>query len=283
VISPEIQSVKNQFDLKGKTAIITGGGGFLGLHFALALGQMGAYPILFDINEESLRTASISLKEEGIDCETHSIDICDGAQVEALMKRIDDSISRIDILVNSAAFAMKNLQEGGEAFFEAFEDYPEELWKISIEGNLNGIFNITKAVGATMKRQRSGAIINIASDVAIISPDHRIYEPDPSRNYLGVNFNTPAAYSVSKAGILSLTRYLATHWARYGIRVNSISPAGVYKEQDEKFVEQLTQRIPLGRMARPEELMGPVVFLSSNSSSFMTGANLVVDGGRTIW
>jgi NAD(P)-dependent dehydrogenase (short-subunit alcohol dehydrogenase family) len=134
-----------------------------------------------------------------------------------------------------------------------------------------------------MREQQRGAVVNIASDVAVISPDHRIYEPDERFDYEGVNFNTPLAYSVSKAGILAFTRYLATYWAKHGIRVNSVSPAGVWRGHDPKFVEQLAFRIPLGRMAFPQELMGPVVFLASDASSFITGANLMVDGGRTIW
>ena len=134
-----------------------------------------------------------------------------------------------------------------------------------------------------MKKQEKGIVINIASDLALISPDQRIYEPDERFDYKGVSFNTPIGYPTTKAGILGFTRYLATYWAPYGIRVNALSPAGVYREQDLKFVEQLSYRIPLGRMAFPEELKGPIVFLCSDASSYMTGSNLIVDGGRTIW
>ena len=125
--------------------------------------------------------------------------------------------------------------------------------------------------------------INISSIYGIVGPDHRIYEPNKIYKYKGVNFNTPSSYSVAKSGIISLTRYLATYWAKKGIRVNCISPAGFYKNHDKKFVEQLSQRIPLGRMAKPNELCGAIIYLCSNSSSFVTGHNLVIDGGRTIW
>ena len=185
--------------------------------------------------------------------------------------------------MNAAAFAMKNLQDGSRNYFENFEEYSQENWEKSITVNLTGTFLVTQVVGKMMKEKRSGSIINIASDVAIISPDHRIYKTDDSIGYEGVDFNTPAAYSVSKAGILSLTRYLATYWANDGIRVNSISPAGVFRNQNPEFVKVLSTRIPLGRMAKPDELKGPVVFLCSDASSYITGANLVVDGGRTIW
>ena len=278
-----VDSVRDQFNLDQKIAVITGGGGFLGRYFALAVGEMGAYPILLDIDVDGLESVVAALQAKGIKSEFHVVNVCVGDQVESVMQILEQSLPRIDILINAAAFAMKSLEKGGEEFFASFEDYPEELWRLSIEGNLNGIFNITKAVGTVMKREMSGVIVNIASDIAVISPDHRIYEPDEKSDYPGVNFNTPASYPVAKAGVLSLTRYLATHWARYGIRVNSISPAGVFRDHDPKFVEQLAYRIPLGRMANPEELMAPIVFLSSDASSFMTGANLVIDGGRTIW
>jgi len=134
-----------------------------------------------------------------------------------------------------------------------------------------------------MVNQQNGSIINIASDVGVISPDHRIYKADPKTNYKGMNFNSPLSYSVSKAGVIHMTKYLATYWAEQGIRVNSISPAGVNNDHSEDFKNRLTNLIPMGRMAFPEELKGPIVFLSSNASSFITGSNLIVDGGRTIW
>ena len=140
-----------------------------------------------------------------------------------------------------------------------------------------------QAVGKVMKSQQKGVVINIASDVAVISPNHNIYKADERFDYEGVDFNTPIAYSASKAGMLAMTRYLSTYWADDGIRVNSFSPAGVYRDQDPKFVERLSALIPLGRMAFAEEYKGPIVFLASDASSFMTGANLIVDGGRTIW
>ena len=158
-----------------------------------------------------------------------------------------------------------------------------KLWQKSLNANLSSAFITTKAIARHMLKRKKGSIVNIASDVGVISPDHRIYEPNKKFNYKGVNFNTTISYSVAKSGIIAMTRYLATLWAKKGIRVNCISPAGVYKKHDKKFVEQLSQRIPLGRMARPDELNGAIVYLCSNASSFVTGHNLVVDGGRTIW
>lgn len=281
--SQTIGSVRSQFELTGRKIAITGGGGFLGGYFATAVAEMGALPILLDINAEGLQTTTSLLRRGGFDAACYEVDTCDSRQVQDVVASIDDKFERIDVLINAAAFAMQNLQDGGQEFFADFEEYREDLWQVSLNVNLTGTFLITQAIGKLMKRERSGVIINIASDVAIISPDHRIYESDERSGYRGVDFNTPAAYSVSKAGILSLTRYLATYWAKHGIRVNSLSPAGTYRNHDQGFVDQLSARIPLGRMAHPEELMGPIIFLSSDASSYITGANLVVDGGRTIW
>jgi NAD(P)-dependent dehydrogenase (short-subunit alcohol dehydrogenase family) len=278
-----VTSVKKQMDLSHKKVVITGGAGFLGVNFAEAVAEMGGLPILVDVNQESIDSAISLLSDKGFKADGFVINITNKQQVSEVINEIQGKYSRIDVLINGAAFAMKNLQEGGKDFFAAFEDYDEDLWQVSLDVNLTGTFLITQAVGRIMRKQLAGVIINVASDVAVISPDHRIYEPNEQIDYKGVSFNTPIAYSVSKSGILAFTRYLATYWSKYGIRVNSISPAGVYRNQEEKFVEQLVYRIPLGRMAFAEELKGPIVFLASDASSFVTGTNLIVDGGRTIW
>lgn len=276
-------SVKKQYDLTGQYVVITGGAGFLGRTFAEAVAEMGGVPLLLDISKDYIDEAIAYLKEQGYNADGFKIDITDKTSVQSTVKFIQDKYKRVHVLINAAAFAMKNLQEGGAGFFAPFEDYEKDLWQISLDVNLTGTFLITQEIGKIMKQNRYGVIINVASDVAVISPDHRIYNKDESRGYDGVAFNTPIAYPVTKAGILSFTRYLATYWAKDGIRVNSISPAGVYRNQDAKFVEQLVYRIPLGRMAFPEELKGPIAFLASKASSFMTGGNLIIDGGRTIW
>ena len=280
-LPPPETSVKKLFDLSNKNILITGGAGFLGVHFAEAVAEMGGMPILLDSNQPSIEEASARLSRQGCGVDGFKLDLTDVKQVHQVVEEILNKYRTADVLINGAAFTMKNAQE--EEYFAPFEEYEQSLWQISLNVNLTGTFLITQAIGKAMKRQRKGVIINIASDVAIISPDHRIYEPDDRFNYPGVPFNTPIGYSVTKAGILAFTRYLATYWAKYGIRVNSISPAGTYKDHDPKFVEQLAARIPLGRMAFPHEYKAPIVFLASEASSFMTGANLIIDGGRTIW
>ncbi len=279
----DYKTVRDQLDLTGKNVVITGGAGFLGLYFATGIAEMGGLPILVDVDELNIEKAAFNLNEKGFDAFGYTLDNCNPDMVVAIFSEIIKDHKRIDCLINAAAFAMKNLKEGGDEFFNPFEEYSLTNWQISIDVNLTGTFLVTKTVGKMMKNAQKGVIVNIASDVAIISPDHRIYEPDQQMGYTGVDFNTPAAYSVSKAGILALTRYLATYWAGDGIRVNSVSPAGVFRDQDPGFVKMLSSRIPLGRMAFPEELKGPVVFLCSDASSYITGTNIVVDGGRTVW
>ena len=175
---------------------------------------------------------------------------------------------------------MKNLKKGADILHHL--KIITKNWQKSIDVNLNGTFLVTQAVGKIMKNANKGAIVNIASDVAVISPDHRIYEPDEKYDY-EVFHLILQLHIQFQSWYLALTRYLATYWAPFGIRVNSISPAGVFNNQDPKFIDKLSSRIPLGRMAYPEELKGPVVFLCSEASSFITGTNIMVDGGRTIW
>lgn len=276
-------SVKKQFDLTDKNIVLTGGAGFLGVHFAAAVAEMGGLPIILDLNQQDIDQAIAYLRKSNFRAEGLILDITNPAQIIQTIDLIVERHQTIDVLINAAAFAMKSLLSGGEDFFASFEDYRLDLWEVSLHVNLTGTFLVTQAIGRVMKRNKKGVVINIASDAGVISPDHRIYEADNRFDYPGVPFNTPLAYSVSKAGIIAMTRYLATYWAKDGIRVNSLTPAGTYKNHDAKFVEQLSYRIPLGRMAFPEEYKGPIVFLASDASSFMTGGNLIVDGGRTAW
>lgn len=276
-------TINNLFNLKNKTAVVTGGGGFLGMIFAEALLESGANVALLDIDYDALENSKTSLYKNGHEVKIFKIDITKEDNICNVIDDINNNFKTIDILVNAAALAMKDMKNSSSSYFADFEIYEKSLWGNALDVNLTGTMLMCQKVGSIMKDNKSGSIINIASDVGIISPDHRIYKPNKVTNYKGTKFNTPISYSVTKTAILGMTRYLATYWATQGIRVNSISPAGVFNKQDSEFVKELSSRIPLGRMAKPFELKGPIVFLASDASSFVTGANLVVDGGRTIW
>ncbi len=260
-------SVKDLFDLTGKVALITGGAGLLGQKHAEAIAQMGGIPVLLDIDAEKLKGLG---DERG--WAFVPADISDSIDVDRAVAIVLITYKRIDILINNA---FMTVAQGEEGYFSPFEGYPLDMWETALKTNLTGTFLITQAVGRQMVKQRKGVILNIASDVGVISPDHRIYE--------GMPFNTPLSYSICKAAIIHMTKWLATYWADKNIRVNCLSPAGVYNDQPPEFVKRLSNLIPMGRMAEPDEYKAAVVFLVSEASSFMTGANIIIDGGRTCW
>ncbi len=276
-------SVKKQFDLTGCKVAITGGAGFLGVQFAEAIAEMGGIPILLDFNQELLQKAGERLKASGFtEHKLYEIDITDEANCKDVVGQIINELSRIDVLINSAALTKAGIEDSNADFFAPFEDTDQNLWDAGFKVNLTGTQIMCKLIGSLMLEQRKGSIINIASDVGVISPDQRIYQPD-GNGYKGVPFNSPAFYAVSKAGVIHLSKFLATYWAQYNVRVNSISPAGVYRNHEPGFVEKLSAKIPMGRMAQPNEFKGAIAFLASDASSFVTGHNLVIDGGRTVW
>ena len=275
--------IQNLFDLKNQIILVTGGAGLLGSEFSSALSNMDAVPIILDRNQKSIEILKRKFSKKRKRAFFFKLDLNDENQVNAVVNLIIKKHKRIDCLINAAGFTGRSMLKANINYFEKFEKYDFDLWQESLSGNLSNTFIVIKSVANHMLKRKKGSIINIASDVGVISPDHRIYEPNKKINYKGVNFNTPISYSVAKAGIISMTRYLATYWAKKGIRVNCISPAGVYQKHDKKFVKQLSERIPLGRMAQPHELNGAIVYLCSQASSFVTGHNLIIDGGRTIW
>ena len=275
---------KQLFNLKNKIVVITGGSGFLGSEFSFSLSDIGAIPVILDKNKTSLEILKKKFTKKRKKGSFFLVDLNDEIKVNAAINLVIKKYRRIDCLINAAGFTGEAMLNANYNFFEKFENYNFKLWQKTLNENLSSTFITTKSVAKHMLKRKKGSIINIASDYGIISPDHRIYEPNKKINYKGVNFNTPISYSVAKSGIISMTKYLATHWAKKGIRVNCVSPAGVKKQkQDKQFVKQLSERIPLGRMAKSDELNGAIIYLCSNASSYVTGHNLVVDGGRTIW
>ncbi len=281
--TPKSSTLPELFDLTGRVAIVTGGAGMLGLRHAEAIAEAGGTPVLADLSPEALEAGVGHLRERtGVDALAVEVDISNRDGVQAMVGDVLNELGRIDILINNAALTVRGGSETLEGYFAPFEDYPLELWQRALDVNLTGTFLVTQAVGRVMVEQTRGVVLNIAAVYGMVSPDHRIYDGILNQ-YGGQAFNTPISYSATKAAILNFTRYLATYWADKGIRVNSFSPGAVFDEHDETFVRNLTSRIPLARMAHKDEYKGAIVFLVSDASSYMTGANLVVDGGWTSW
>ncbi len=266
------------FDLTGRTAIVTGGSGILGRHFCRALAEFGAAVAVVDLEEAQASEFAAELSAEcGVSCLGIGCDVSDPASVNAMVERVQAELGEVRILHNNAATKSSDLN----AFFERFEHYSHETWREVMAVNLDGMFLVARAVGARMAAHGlGGSIIQTASIYGVLAPDQRIYE---GSWYLDREINTPAVYTTSKAAVIGLTRHLATYWAEKGIRVNSLTPAGMESGQNTTFKERYSARVPLGRMGQPAELVGALVFLASDASSYMTGQNLIVDGGLSAW
>jgi NAD(P)-dependent dehydrogenase (short-subunit alcohol dehydrogenase family) len=276
-----MEDVKNLFDLSGRLAVITGGTGLLGQQHAEAIAHAGGIPVLADIRVNGVDPLSQAWKDRfGDKALALQVDITDPDSVKKMLAHVLDKFGRIDILVNNAANNPK-MEDRGEVEFSRLENFPLDQWDADLDVGLKGAFLCSQVIGSEMARRKRGVIVNVASDLAVIAPDQRLYrKPGLSENQQPVK---PVTYSVVKTGLIGLTRYLATYWADVGVRVNAISPGGVYNGQGDDFVARLSNLIPLGRMANASEYQAAILFLCSDASSYMTGNNLVVDGGRSCW
>jgi NAD(P)-dependent dehydrogenase (short-subunit alcohol dehydrogenase family) len=274
-------SIKEIFDLTGRTAVVTGGAGLLGVKHAEAVALAGGTPVLVGIAGDAAKERARQISEEhGVVALGVACDITRPVEVQTLLQRVLDETGRIDILINNAANNPKAEAPLGETW-SRLERFSLEQWQADIAVGLTGAFLCSQTFGTEMARRGKGVILNIASDLAIIAPDQRIYRrPGLSEDRQPVK---PVSYSVVKTGLIGLTRYLATYWADKGVRVNAISLGGVYNAQPDEFVQKLTELVPMRRMADVDEYQGSIVFLCSDASSYMTGSNVVVDGGRTVW
>ncbi len=266
----------NLFSLDGKVSIITGALGLIGRNHCKAMADAGANVIAVDMDETECVHFAASLPTDSIGC---GVDVTSKESIAELKDKVLDKFGRIDVLVNNAA--INDMFESPKAALEQsmFENYPLELWRKSIDVNLTGVFLCSQVLGSVMAEQASGSIINIASTYGIVGPDQSLYINESGER----TFYKPPAYSASKGGVINFTRYLAAYWGHRGVRVNTLSPGGVENAQDEYFIKSYSLKTPLGRMANPTDYMGALVFLASDASGYMTGANLVVDGGWTAW
>lgn len=268
----------NKDVLKGKVVMITGATGILGTKFCDYLASYGATIIALDLDAKVCESFANELSaKHGGDHGGFGCDITDANQVQEVVSYVGKKWGGIHVLFNNAASKGQNLND----YFAPFEDYKLETWREIMAANVDGMFLMAQAVGRLMiEKNIKGSIIQTASIYGVVAPDQRIYE---GSNYLGGAINTPAIYSASKAAVVGLTKYLATYWGHKGIRVNSLTPGGVSSGQNGVFQEKYGARVPLGRMAEKEEMCGALLFLASDASSYVTGHNLVVDGGLTAW
>jgi 2-deoxy-D-gluconate 3-dehydrogenase len=275
-------SILDKFDLTDRTAIVTGGAGLLGKEFCRTLAEAGAAVVVADLNEDAAAAQADFLQKEGFRSRGIKTDVTDPQSVVRTVASTLEAFGRLDVLVNSAALdpkvdpqALANLTTP----LGSFEDYPLDAWNTALNVNLTGMFLITQACVAPMLAQgKKGSIINICSTYGLNGPDQRIYRKgDRPQTF------KPVYYSVTKAGVLGFTKYLAAYYMGTQIRVNALTPGGVFNQHDDTFVANYSAKTILGRMAQKDEMNGGLLFLASDASSYMTGANLVVDGGWTAW
>ncbi len=289
--------MSDSFSLAGRVAVVTGAAGLLGRRHCRALAAAGASVVATDLDaaacEEVVRGLGAGQGRTGSADDPNGANGANGAAghlaraaditspeaVAALGDAVLGRFGRLDVLVNNAALNEKveSPRAGGEVL--RFENFPLGLWEDSLRVNVTGTFLCCQKLGAEMARRGAGSIVNVASTYALVAPDQSLYrQPDGTQTFF-----KSAAYPTTKGAVLALTRFLAAYWGHRGVRVNALSPGGVENGQDAGFVARYAARTPLGRMADPGDYEGALVFLASDASRYMTGANLVVDGGWTAW
>lgn len=271
-------TIFDKFSLQGKTSIVTGGGGLLGKEFVKTLAEAGSTVFLADVNPPLVESCTRDL--HGLPGAVHGLvlDVTNPKSVSAAVEKAVAMTGRLDVLVNSAALDPKFDPDHPQTSNNAFEDYPLKFWQDGLNVNLTGAFLASQAASRVMVKQGSGSIINICSTYGLVGPDQRIYDFAGKKKVF-----KPVFYSVTKSGIMGLTRYLAAYYMGTNIRVNALTPGGVFNNNPEEFVKNYSSRAILGRMAKKDEMNGALLFLASDASSYMTGSNVVVDGGWTAW
>jgi len=274
----QVDCISKLFDIKNRNIVITGSSGLLGSQYANTLSVAGANVILVDLDSIKNKKLERSLvKKYGTKARSYTTDISNLQEVKKLAKNVLKDFKKIDGLVNNAAYTSKGAKEESDNPYGSLENFPMKIWQKSIDINLTGVFFCSQAFGKIMAKQGKGVIVNIASNYGLVGADQRIYGKS--------GLNLPISYAATKGAVVNMTRYLAAYWSGKNIRVNTLSPGGVLDVtyQDKKFIKKYSERTILGRMARKDEYNGAMLFLISDASSYMTGANLIVDGGWTAW
>jgi NAD(P)-dependent dehydrogenase (short-subunit alcohol dehydrogenase family) len=267
-----MKTIQELISLKGRVALVTGGAGHIGQAICETLAELGAAVVVLDVNSESTKESAARIANQfGVECAPLVVDLADQQAVQDVPAPVLDRFGRLDILVNNAAFVGTSNLEG---WVSPFKEQLPETWRKALEVNLTAPFVLTQACSEILAESGHGSIINISSIYGMVAPDMSLYDD--------TEMGHPAAYGTSKAGLLQLTRWLATVMAP-DIRVNALTPGGVFRNQPDIFVTRYRARTPLGRMASEEDFKGAIAYLASDLSTYVTGQNLVVDGGWTIW
>lgn len=266
----------NTFSLEGKVALVTGSMGLLGRHHCRALAEAGANVIVTDLDGDACQSFAATLPAESLGL---GLDVIDEYAIRCALDKALHEFGRVDVLVNNAAVNDMFETPALAAEQSRFENYPLDMWLQSLEVNITGVFLCAQVFGSQMVKQGGGSIINIASTYGMVAPNQALYRaPDGLQSF----YKSPS-YPTTKGAVLAFTKYLAAYWGKANVRVNALSPGGVQNGQDSYFIANYAERTPLGRMAQPTDYKGALVFLASDASGYMTGANLVMDGGWTVW
>jgi|SaaInlV_150m_DNA_5_1039734.scaffolds.fasta_scaffold01081_7 NAD(P)-dependent dehydrogenase (short-subunit alcohol dehydrogenase family) len=264
-------SVKKMNNLSEKVVFLTGAAGLLGTQYATALSSVGANVVLADINYNKCKKIEKELKEKNnVSPFSIKMDISNKKSIDNAIAKVMKKFSKIDVLVNNAVFPETQKERSIQ-----FEKFPLELWNKIFAVNVTGVFLCNQKIGSIMVKQKKGSIINISSMYGIVAADQRIYGNS--------GLNSTAAYAVTKSSLFNFTRYLASYWRNTGVRINTLTLGGVENNQDPKFIQKYSEKTMIGRMAKKNEFTGALIFLASDASSYMTGSNMVVDGGWTAW